>query len=65
MIGIDHQQRDRHVVTRRAPPFRVHLGIEFAAVLQSGQRVGGGQLLELVFGLRAAADLARQKQRCS
>ena len=48
---------------RRAAPFRVDLVIEFAAVLQPGQRVGGRELLELFLGLGAAADLARQKQR--
>ena len=63
MIGIDHQQRDRCLVARRAPPFRIDLVIEFAPVLQAGERVGRRQLLQLVLGLRAAADLAREEQR--
>ena len=63
MIGIDHQQRDWRRLTRRPPPFGIDDGIKFAPVAQPRQRVGGGELLELVLGLRAAADFARQKQR--
>ena len=61
MVGVDHQQRDRRLAAHRAPPFGIDLGIEPAPVLQAGERVGGRQFLELVLGLRAAADLARQE----
>src|SRR5258708_25961337 len=44
-------------------PYTTLFRSELAPVLQPGQRVGGRELLELVLGLRAAADLARQEQR--
>jgi hypothetical protein len=53
MVGIDHQERDLHLASRRAPPFAIDFGVEFPAVFQAGERVGGCQLLELVLGAGA------------
>ena len=63
MIGVDHQQRERRLLPHGAPPLAVDLVVELAAVTQTGECVGDGELLELGLGSRAAADLARQEQR--
>src|ERR1051325_4689976 len=62
-VGINHDQRERHIGTTRAPPLQVEHLLEMTAVSDPRQAIQAGQTLQMLIRLlKLSCPLVHQMQ---